>query len=78
VQSHKLATSRYYRRRSPWPSKNGQHTVAIAGVLDDMLLICDPIYGDSGIQYESFPTAYQGGARLVSVCLTKQAFIVGL
>src|ERR1019366_964965 len=49
----------------------GQHCVAIAGVLDDWLLICDPIYGTTVIQYESFPSGYQGGASVVSVCLTK-------
>jgi hypothetical protein len=54
-----------------WRSK-GQHCVAIAGVLDDMLLICDPIYGESTIKYESFPTAYHGGASVRTVCLTKK------
>jgi len=53
-----------------WNS-GGQHCVAIAGVLDEMLLICDPIYGQSVIQYESFPSAYQGGASLVAACLTQ-------
>jgi hypothetical protein len=54
-----------------WNAGGGQHVVAIAGALDEMLLICDPIYGESVIQYESFPSAYQGGASLASVCLTK-------
>ncbi len=50
----------------------GQHCVAIAGVLNDVLLICDPIYGETVIQYEDFPTGYQGGAVLNSVCLTQK------
>jgi hypothetical protein len=54
-----------------WHS-GGQHCVAIAGVLDDMLLICDPIAGESVIQYEAFPSAYLGGASLVSACLTQK------
>jgi hypothetical protein len=53
-----------------WNS-GGQHCVAIAGVLNDMLLICDPVYGESVVQFESFPSAYQGGASLVSAYLTK-------
>jgi hypothetical protein len=56
-----------------WKSGSGQHCIAIAGVLDDMLLICDPFYGESVIQYESFPSSYQGGATLVGVNLTKPA-----
>ncbi|MGD0237764.1 MAG: hypothetical protein ABSC55_24945 [Syntrophorhabdales bacterium] len=54
-----------------WNSK-GQQWVAIAGVLDDLLLICDPAHGETVIQYESFPIAYQGGASLVSACLTQK------
>jgi hypothetical protein len=50
----------------------GQHCVAIVGVINDILLICDPIYGESTIQFESFPSAYQGGAVLNSMCLTKK------
>jgi len=50
----------------------GQHCVAIAGVLNDVLLICDPIYGETVIQYEDFPTGYQAGAVLNSVCLTQK------
>ncbi len=55
-----------------WNGGQGAHCVAIAGVLDDMLLICDPVYGESVVQYESFPAAYQGGATLVGACLTKK------
>ncbi|MFY9724745.1 MAG: hypothetical protein WAJ87_04580 [Bryobacteraceae bacterium] len=54
-----------------WKSK-GAHCVAIAGVLNDMLLICDPIFGETVIQYELFPTAYRGGASLENACLTKK------
>jgi hypothetical protein len=49
----------------------GQHCVAITGVLNDILLICDPIYGETVIQYEDFPSAYASGAALIDVCLTK-------
>jgi hypothetical protein len=54
-----------------WPSGGGQHCVAIAGVLNDILLICDPVYGESPIQFELFPSTYQGGASLVNVVLTQ-------
>ena len=54
-----------------WDSNGGQHDVAIAGVLGDKLLILDPIYGESIIPYESFPSTYQGGATVNSVFLTK-------
>jgi hypothetical protein len=55
-----------------WNGGAGQHCVAVAGVLDDVLLICDPIYGETVIPYESFPSAYQVGASLVGACLTKK------
>jgi hypothetical protein len=56
-----------------WNGTNaGQHCVAVVGVLNDMLLICDPIYGETVIQYEDFPATYQGGASLTNVCLTKK------
>ena len=54
-----------------WSGGGGQHYVAIAGVLNDILLICDPIFGETFIPYEDFPSAYQGGASLNSVCLTQ-------
>ena len=56
-----------------WDGGNGEsHYVAIVGVLNDLLLICDPIFGETVIQYELFPNAYKGGATLGSVCLTKK------
>jgi hypothetical protein len=55
-----------------WNGGAGQHCVAIAGVLNDLLLICDPAYGESVIQFESFPSAYQGGASLVAMALTQK------
>jgi len=36
--------------------------MAIAGVMDGILLICDPIYGESAMQYKAFPDAYKEGA----------------
>jgi hypothetical protein len=54
-----------------WHS-GAQHCVAIAGVLEDMLLICDPVHGESVIKYESFPSAYRSGASLRIACLTKK------
>ena len=54
-----------------WNSNGKQHVVAIAGVLGDKLLILDPIYGDSVVPYESFPSAYQGGATVNVVYLTQ-------
>lgn len=40
-----------------------QHFVAIAGVLNDRLLICDPANGESPINYASFPGEYRGGGH---------------
>ena len=54
-----------------WNDKSGQHAVAIAGVLDDKLLICDPDNGESSIKYESFPSGYYGGASVVTYVRTK-------
>jgi hypothetical protein len=50
-----------------------EHYVAIAGVLNDQLLVCDPINGETVISYDTFPAQYQGGATLVSFHLTKAA-----
>jgi hypothetical protein len=44
-----------------WNS-GGQHVVAIAGVLNDQLLVCDPANGESIIRYADFPGQYAGGA----------------
>jgi hypothetical protein len=52
--------------------KNGaQHVVAIAGVLDDNLLILDPANGESVFRFGDFPSAYFGGATVNSYCFTK-------
>ena len=54
-----------------WNDASGQHVVAIAGVLDDQLLICDPAIGETVIAYESFPSGYQGGASINGYFKTK-------
>jgi hypothetical protein len=55
-----------------WTTGNGgEHFVAIAGVLNDALLVCDPISGETIIGYEDFPAEYGSGATLVDYCLTK-------
>ena len=41
-----------------WNSGAGSHVVAIAGVLNDQLLICDPASGESIHSFEDFPAAY--------------------
>jgi hypothetical protein len=52
----------------------GAHCVAIAGVLNDIILICDPIFGETVIQYEDFPAAYPpGAATIADVCLTQSS-----
>jgi hypothetical protein len=56
-----------------WNGNQGGHCVAIAGVLNDLLYICDPIFGESVMPFELFPAAYQGGATLSDICLTKSA-----
>jgi len=53
-----------------WNS-GGQHVVAIVGVLNDLLLVCDPANGESVISYEDFPALYAGGATVVDYCLTQ-------
>ncbi len=54
-----------------WNDAGAQHVVAIAGVLDDQLLICDPAIGESVIAYESFPSGYQAGASINGYFKTK-------
>ena len=56
-----------------WNSGIGSHVVAIAGVLNDQLLICDPGSGESVISYSEFPAFYQGGATLDGFALTKSS-----
>ena len=53
-----------------WNS-GGSHVVAIAGILNDQLLICDPANGESVISYGQFPASYFGGATLNAFTLTK-------
>jgi hypothetical protein len=52
-------------------NNDGQHVVAIAGVLNDLLLVCDPANGESVISYENFPAQYQSGAFLHNYFLTQ-------
>ena len=56
-----------------WNS-GGEHCVAIAGVYNDTLLICDPANGESFIDYASFPGAYGGGATIQQLCLTRAGY----
>jgi hypothetical protein len=44
-----------------WPGGKGQE-VAIAGVLNDLLLVGDPAHGETVIPYGNFSASYQGGA----------------
>jgi Papain-like cysteine protease AvrRpt2 len=53
-----------------WNS-GGSHVVAIAGVLNDLLLICDPANGETVMSVENFPAQYYGGATLDGYALTK-------
>jgi hypothetical protein len=58
-----------------WPNKH-EHVVAISGVLDDQLLICDPYYGQSYIAYERFPDDYRhtdGGVLAKHSWLTRSS-----
>lgn len=48
------------------------HYVAVAGVLDDLMLICDPGAGQSVIPVASFPSAYRGGATTNGIALTQK------
>ena len=50
----------------------GQHCIAIAGVQNEMLLICDPIYGESAVPYNDFLDNYHGGASWHNGYLTKK------
>ena len=53
------------------------HFVAVAGVLNDLLLVCDPAAGESVISYKNFPATYRGGASLIGVALTQPGASVG-
>jgi hypothetical protein len=53
-----------------WPDQN-QHCIAIAGILDDQLMIVDLDYGESVVNYNQFPTTYQSGAPLVGYLFNK-------
>jgi len=55
-----------------WNGDGAQHFVAIAGVLNDSLLILDPIYGTSVIRWENFPATYFSGASINGFALTKK------
>src|SRR5262249_39570096 len=46
-----------------WPD-GSSHVVAIAGVLNDLVLVLDPGHGETVIAYEDFPAQYFGGAKL--------------
>jgi hypothetical protein len=50
----------------------GSHFVAIAGVLNDGLLILDPINGQSVVRFAAFPGTYFGGAKLDEYTFTKK------
>jgi hypothetical protein len=56
-----------------WNSGAGSHVLAIAGVLDDKILVLDPGSGESVISFETFPAQYSGGARLDGFTFTKPA-----
>jgi hypothetical protein len=54
-----------------WNNGSGQHSVAIAGVLNNLLLILDPINGETVMSFGNFPAQYNGGATLNLYILTK-------
>jgi Papain-like cysteine protease AvrRpt2 len=49
-----------------------QHVIAIAGVQDDVVLICDPVHGETAIQLELLEPKYRGGCKVVAYFLTKR------
>jgi hypothetical protein len=51
----------------------GSHFVAIAGVLEEGLLVLDPINGQSVVRFGAFPASYFGGAKLDDYTFTKRA-----
>jgi len=53
-----------------WPG-GGSHVMAIAGVLNDQILVLDPASGEPVISVASFPAQYSGGARLNGFTFTK-------
>ncbi len=53
-----------------WPG-GGSHVVAIAGVLNDQILVLDPASGETVISFENFPAQYSGGATLNGFTFTK-------
>lgn len=54
-----------------WNSGIGSHVVAIAGILNDKLLILDPGSGETVVNYVDFPAQYGGGAKLDGYTFTK-------
>jgi len=51
--------------------KNGTHFVAIAGVLNDLILVCDPAKGESVMKFEDFQAGYDGSGGAGGYYYTK-------
>jgi hypothetical protein len=56
-----------------WLSNSSSHFVAIAGVLNDSLLVLDPANGTSVIRWKNFPATYFGGAKVDGFDFTKKS-----
>ncbi|MEO8829388.1 papain-like cysteine protease family protein [Lapillicoccus sp.] len=54
-----------------WKNGLGSHVVAIAGALNDQILVLDPANGESVIAFEDFPDQYAAGATLDGFTFTK-------
>ncbi|HEY5222114.1 MAG TPA: hypothetical protein VIJ18_03545 [Microbacteriaceae bacterium] len=54
-----------------WIGGGGSHVVAIAGVLNDQILVLDPAQGETVIDFEDFPAHYSAGATLDGYTFTK-------
>lgn len=54
------------------------HTVAVVGAVDNLLLISDPIAGESVIEYENFPAQYNGGANSPRFYVTQSPILLSI
>jgi len=72
--SSEIAAKRPVAIDFAWSNGNGQHVVTVVGQINGQLYVCDPIYGESIVQYGVFPGGYQGvGGNVVGVSLTQKS-----
>jgi len=68
---HEIALEINARRPVVVSVKNGSHFVAIAGVLNDLIIVCDPAKGESILKFEDFQAGYDGSGGAGGYYFTK-------